>query len=205
MPISIPRENASVSDATSNAAILFRGPITKTYPAASENADLTIADYSTMTKLSVRADPSSSAAQQLAAPFGSSRLQGTARVVGIRPDEWFVLGGHDDAHAVVGGLDTSGHVSVVDLTHSRCMFRVTGAQGPKMMEKVCGIDWSDAMTPEGAATAASVALVSCDLMRADEAGVRSYLIACDRSFGQYLFDALLDAGDEFGIAVSAES
>lgn len=192
-----------MSDATSSATIPFRGPITKKYPSASANAELTITDHSTTTKLSVRADPSSAAATRLAAPFGASRIDGATRVVGIRPDEWFVLGGHDEAHAIVNGLDTSGHVSVVDLTHSRCMFRVTGAMAPKMMEKVCGIDWSDAMMPDGAATSASVALVSCDLMRADEGGQRSYLIACDRSFGQYLFDALLDAGDEFNIAVGA--
>lgn len=190
---------------TSNAAILFRGPISKNYPTASANAELTITDYSTMTKLSVRADVSSPAATTLGAVFGASRMQGAVRIVGIRPDEWFVLGGHDEAHAVVNGLDTSGHVSVVDLTHSRCLFRVTGADAPKMMEKVCGIDWSDAMTPEGAATSASVALVSCDLIRGDQGAKRSYWIACDRSFGQYLFDALLDAGDEFGIAVGAGS
>jgi len=198
MPTSIPRENASVSDTE----ILFRGPITKTYPAASPSAALTITDYSTMTKLSVRADPSTTAAGQLGVSFGASRMNGPVRIVGIRPDEWFVLGAHNEAHAAVNGLDTSGHVSVVDLTHSRCLFRVTGADAPKMMEKVCGIDWSDAMTPEGAATSASVALVSCDLIRGDEAGTRSYMIACDRSFGQYLFDALIDAGDEFGIAVA---
>jgi len=203
MPTSIPKENVSVSDANSNAAILFRGPLTKTYPPAPPGASLTITDYSTTTKLSVRADPSSAAATALAAPFGSSRMSGAVRIVGIRPDEWFVLGAHDEAHAAVKALDTSGHVSVVDLTHSRCLFRVTGAEAPKMMEKVCGIDWSDSMTPEGAATSASVALVSCDLIRGDEAGQRSYLIACDRSFGQYLFDALVDAGDEFGIAVGA--
>ena len=36
-------------------------------------------------------------------------------------------------------------------------------------------------------------------------GTPAYLVACDRSFGQYLFDALLDAGDEFGIGVAPGS
>ena len=31
--------------------------------------------------------------------------------------------------------------------------------------------------------------------------VPSYLLHCERSYGQYLFDALLDAGAEFGIGV----
>ena len=37
-----------------------------------------------------------------------------------------------------------------------------------------------------------------DIDPPDTDDTRSYLISCDRSFGQYLFDALLDAGEEFG-------
>jgi glycine cleavage system aminomethyltransferase T len=40
-------------------------------------------------------------------------------------------------------------------------------------------------------------------VRDDEDGTRSYLLHCERSYGQYLFDALLDAGHEFGIEISA--
>ena len=64
-----------------------------------------------------------------------------------------------------------------------------------------GTDWSDAMTPNGAVVSASVAKVTCDLAREDRGEQPTYLVACDRSFGQYLFDALLDAGDEFVIGV----
>ena len=45
---------------------------------------------------------------------------------------------------------------------------------------------------------ASVAKVTCDIVRNDVNGIRSYLISCDRSYGQYLFDAILDARHEFG-------
>ena len=58
------------------------------------------------------------------------------------------------------------------------------------------------MSPDGAATSASVAKITCDVIRADIDDDPSYLIACDRSYGQYLFDALLDAGAEFDIGVS---
>jgi glycine cleavage system aminomethyltransferase T len=40
-----------------------------------------------------------------------------------------------------------------------------------------------------------------DVVRDDQDGVLSYLLHCERSSGQYLFDALIDAGDEFGIEV----
>jgi sarcosine oxidase gamma subunit len=48
---------------------------------------------------------------------------------------------------------------------------------------------------------AAVAGVSCDLVRDDRDGQRSYLLTCERSFGRYLFVALADAGIEFGIDV----
>ena len=81
-------------------------------------------------------------------------------------------------------------------TAGRCS-RVTGSEATRLLEKVCGIDWSDHMTPDGAVLSASVALVTCDIARndvsEDDTSSRpSYLIFCDRSFGQYLFDALIE-------------
>jgi len=98
----------------------------------------------------------------------------------------------------LNAIDLSGHASTVDITHSRLMFRITGIQASKALEKVCSIDFSDPMTPNGACVGASIAKVSCDLVRDDLDGVPSYRILGDRSFGQYLFDTLLDAKSEFG-------
>jgi glycine cleavage system aminomethyltransferase T len=50
-----------------------------------------------------------------------------------------------------------------------------------------------------------VARLATDLVRDDVAGVRSYLLHCERSSGQHLFDSLLDAGREFGIEVDGLS
>ena len=163
-------------------------------------AELTLEDISSTTKTIVRAAVDMAAASALGVGFGASRSDGDLLVLGQRPGEWMLLG---DADAFVSGVDTSGHVSVIDHTHSRALFRLTGAEAASLLEKVCSLDWSDAMTPDGAVVSASMAKVTCDLTRQDVDGTPSYLIACDRSFGQYLFDALLDAGDEFGIGVVA--
>ena len=45
-----------------------------------------------------------------------------------------------------------------------------------------------------------MAKVTCDIVRNDLEGIPSYLISCDRSYGQYLFEVILDAGQEFGIS-----
>ncbi len=149
----------------------------------------------------MRAAADTAAAAVLGVGFGASRGAGEMLVLGQRPGEWMLLGPAETNAAYVAELDTSGHVSVIDHTHSRALFRLTGADAASLLEKVCSLDWSDAMTPDGAVVSASVAKVACDLTRQDQHDTPSYLIACDRSFGQYLFDALLDAGDEFGIGV----
>jgi heterotetrameric sarcosine oxidase gamma subunit len=76
--------------------------------------------------------------------------------------------------------------------------RITGARAADLLAKVCGIDLSEEVTPDGAAFRSSVAKLVTDVVRD---GDRSYLLHCERSSGQYLFDALVDAGDEFGIEV----
>ena len=169
--------------------------------------DLTLTDVSATTKWLVRASADGPTADVLGARFGSSLVAtGGALVLGSRPGEWIIVGTPGEVAAAVADLDGSDEhefLSALDWTHSRAMFRVTGSEATHMLEKVCGLDWSDPMTPDGAVVSASVALTTCDLARNDVDGTPSYLVFCDRSFGQYLFDALIDAGNEFELTVAA--
>ena len=103
-----------------------------------------------------------------------------------------MIGTAEATAAAVDGI--SAHV--VDLTHGRLLIEVAGEAAAATMEKVCSIDWSDEMMPDGAVTSASVAKVSCDIVRHDREHP-AYWLAADRSFGQYLYDALVDAAAEF--------
>ena len=185
--------------------VAFESPVVRRY-ATAESGDLVLTDASATVKWLVRASGSpNAAAERLGAPFGSSQTAaGGALVLGSRPGEWIVLGTAGAvAETVEGldGLDSSDFVTAVDWTHGRALLRVTGDSAPRMLEKVCSLDWSDPMMPDGAVASASVAKVTCDIARNDVDGTPSYLVFCDRSFGQYLFDALIDAGDEFGLSV----
>jgi len=184
-----------VADDPAADALRFESPIVT--PQLTTDGALTLADESMATKLLIHADAASPAARQLAVTFGSSRRHEGVLVCGVRPNEWLLLGPSDACSSVVASLDRDGHVSVVDLTHSRAMFRISGIASTSALEKLCSVDWSDHMTPNGAVVSASVAKVTCDIIRDDHDGVGSYVIACDRSFGQYLFDAVVDAGQEF--------
>jgi heterotetrameric sarcosine oxidase gamma subunit len=90
-------------------------------------------------------------------------------------------------------------ITVIDVTHGRALVRLTGPAAAGLLAKVCAIDLAGHRTPNGTALRTSVAKLTTDLVRDDQEAVPSYLLHCERSYGQYLFEALLDAGAEFGI------
>ena len=176
---------------------VFESSVT-TIGRAAGNGAITLADESTTAKASIRAADDTAAAAALGLSFGSSETRGDVLVCRTRPDEWMIFGTVEAVSSHLSDLDLTGYASTVDITHSRLMLRITGILATKALEKVCSIDFSDPMTPNGACVGASVATVSCDIIRDDIDATPSYRILCDRSFGQYLFDALLDAKAEFG-------
>lgn len=157
-------------------------------PVAAES--VAIRDLSHLSALLVRWRPGSADPD---IPFGSSVQRGEVVVSGIRPDEAMVIGPQE---MVAEAVDIDRAASVVDVSHGRCLIEVGGGAAAKVLEKVCSLDWSDPMTPNGAAASASVAKVVCDVVRADDGRPR-YLVVCGRSYGQYLFDCLADAASEF--------
>jgi heterotetrameric sarcosine oxidase gamma subunit len=172
------------------------------------HGSLRLADRAPLTKLLVRANAQGRFAASLDVPFGRALTDGHGTVVvGSGPGEWLLLARPHSLDAVTTHLDTSDDdlVSVIDVTHGRALMRLTGADASQMLAKVCAIDFSDDVTPTGTAFRSSVAKVATDVIRDDVRSTgsteRSYLIHCERSSGQYLFDAILDAGREFGIQV----
>jgi len=183
------------------------------------DAALTITDCTPLAKVHLRAPWNGAMAKALGVPFGRCGREdagpdGSWLVVGSGPGEWLVLAppGAAAAAAVAGWLDTVAadsaaeeFVSVVDLTHGRALMRITGPDAAELMARLCGADLHDDMAPDGAALRAPVAGVATDIIRddirVDGAGVPSYLLHCERSSGQYLFGALVSAGESLGIGV----
>ena len=189
------REPASVPE------LEFASPVT-IGPLAAPDGSLTLADAGSTTKILVRAGSDTAAATALGVLYGQSR-QGDDGILicGSRPDEWTLYAPAGQSAQVTASVPTGGFVTVIDLTNGRAMIRMSGRSSVAALAKVCNIDFADHMVPTGAVFSAAVAGVSCDLVREDRDGQRSYLLTCERSFGRYLFVALADAGIEFGIDV----
>lgn len=169
------------------------------------DAALRLSDCTPLAKLLVRGDAAGQLRELLGAGFGSARLlDGELLAVGWGPGEWTLLGppGALARLTTLVPVDVSGEfVSAVDVTYGHALMRLAGADAAALLAKICAIDLGDRVTPNGAAFRSSVAKLVTDVVRHDRDGEPSYLLQCDRAFGQYLFDALLDAGAEFGIEV----
>ncbi len=103
-------------------------------------------------------------------------------------------------------------ITIVDVTHARALIRIVGTNSAKVMSKLCGVDFGDKATPNNTALRTSAAGLVVEIVRSDLANhargalasdmtARSYLILCERSAGQYLFNILLDAGEEFEVDI----
>ncbi|HMH39395.1 MAG TPA: hypothetical protein VK584_20880 [Streptosporangiaceae bacterium] len=184
-------------------------------------AALTITDCTPLAKVQLRAPWNGAMAKALGVPFGRADREGGGAysasqdgpegvwlVVGSGPGEWLVLAPPGAAAAVADWLatvaaDAAGDefVSMTDLTHGRALVRITGPDAAGLLARLCGTDLEDDMAPDGAALRSAVAGVATDIIRDDRAAVPSYLLHCERSSGQYLFGALVSAGESLGIGV----
>ena len=166
-----------------------------------------------MAKVLVHADAPSGRAGRggSASPFGQSagRHDDGTLILRVRPAQWLLLRRRRarprPGRAMAGAAGGDGEfVSVVDVTAGRSLLRLTGDAGPTCWPRSapststppptarpCAARWPRS-TPRSSGPTTT-------------GGRRSYLLACDRSFGQYLFGALADAGAEFSSASARRS
>lgn len=171
------------------------------------DAELRLADCSPLAKVLLHGPEGGAIERVLGVPHHRAVRDHAGRlVVGAGPGEWLVLADPDAAGEVADELrtvaaGTAEFAAVIDVTHGRALMRLTGHPAAALLTKVCAVDLAADNTPNGTAFSSSVARLTTDVVRDDVGGVPSYLLHCDWSYGQYLFDALLDAGAEFGIAL----
>jgi sarcosine oxidase, subunit alpha len=184
-----------------------RSPISRK-PTSAPTGSVRLTDLSAAAKVHVRA-PHDGAVAAALGPFGRAAREATgALVVGSGPGEWLVIDAPGTQGALRARLEELAaapdeFVTIVDLTHGRALVRLRGRRSADLLAKLCAIDLADDVVPDGAALRTSVAKLVTDIVREDAGGVPGYLLHCERSSGQYLVDALLDAGAEFGIAFPA--
>ncbi len=88
-----------------------------------------------------------------------------------------------------------------DLTHGLAVLRLQGAQAAELLSKICGLDFHEAVFPSGRVAQTSAAKIKTLIARCDEGDTPTYFLHVDRPSGQYFWEVVWDAGQEFGLSV----
>ena len=145
------------------------------------------------------------AATGLAAPGMGEVSGGRVTACGLRPDLLLAAAGPGEGEGILKSLEqaaaaASGLVTVTDVTHGRFEYRIVGPESPRLLSKVCGLDFDDDAFPDHRCRETSVARVKALVVRADAGGRPAYRVLGGRAPGAYVWDTLMEAGAEFGIA-----
>lgn len=179
------------------------------------DAPLTLVDCTPLAKILLKTSASSAATESIGIPFGRADRRTwypgphgiEVLVTGAAPGEWLALAPPGTGAQLAAWLSQhcaaweGALTTVLDHTHGRALVRLTGRHAVDVLAKECALDLGGDMFPDGAALRSAVAGLATDLIRDDQGGIRSYLLHCEWSSGQYLWNCLLDAGAEFGIDV----
>ncbi len=88
-----------------------------------------------------------------------------------------------------------------DLTHGLAVLRLQGAQAAELLGKICGLDFHETVFPSGRVAQTSAAKIKTLIARCDEGDTPTYFLHVDRPLGQYFWEVVWDAGQEFGLGV----
>jgi len=92
----------------------------------------------------------------------------------------------------------AGCVHLTNLTSVLTAVQVVGPRSRDLLGKLTALDLSSPQFANLTCTQGSVANVHAIVIRADVGGRLAYEVYYGREFGEYLWDTLMDAGQEFG-------
>ena len=117
-------------------------------------------------------------------------------------DEMMVLTSPSLAPSVVKTLEeqASQCSHVVNLTSALAGVRITGPSGHLLLAALTEIDVAPEVFPNSSCAQARVADTHGTLLRLDLGALLSYEFYFGREFGEYMWEALLDAGHEYEVA-----
>jgi len=131
---------------------------------------------------------------------------------GFRSDLTVLRMGDEHYRVVTGGFDgprdnywfrkwlpEDGSVTFEDNTESLCTIGVWGPNARKLVEKVADGDVSNEGFPYGQVRQMNIAGVAVTMLRISYVGELGWEITCDMVHGLALWDALREAGQEFGV------
>ena len=91
-------------------------------------------------------------------------------------------------------------VTVTDITHGRAEIRVIGPHSRELLSKVCGLDFRPSAFPNETAKQSNLAKTTQLIIRCDIGELLAFSIIGVQSLAPYVWDTMMEAGREFGVA-----
>lgn len=123
------------------------------------------------------------------------------RAIWMGPKEWLIVGRLEDGAELARELEgrlQGNHAAVVDVSHSRVAFHLSGPMAREVLHKGCAIDLHPREFSPGRCV--QTRLARCHMLMHQLDDAPSYDIYIHRSFARYAWAWLLDAGEEFEIS-----
>jgi sarcosine oxidase subunit alpha len=163
-----------------------------------------LADESPNGKLTIEGDGAESV---LSAAFDVPTLaigEGFNRIYRLRSNFFFISTPPGGETAARKKLTTTVEkseqfVTVTDITHGWSEIRVIGPASQELLSKVCGLDFHPTAFPDGAAKQSSLVKTAQLIIRRDIDELPTFSIIGAQSLGAYIWDTMVEAGQEFGL------
>lgn len=130
----------------------------------------------------------------------SSNIQ----IAKLTPDEFLILTTPGDEKGITDSLEKEvagqdGFVTVLDRTSGVVGFLLQGPKCLQLLSKLCPLPFAPEAFPDLHAAQSSFAKTRTTIIRYDRGDSLAFELYADRSYGGYLWEAILDAGAEFDI------
>jgi len=138
-------------------------------------------------------------------PVGKASIAGETKLLGLGPDEWLLIAADGPALAQRLRVATAGQfVGVTDVSENYTTLVASGPAAREVLAKGCPLDLHPRSLKPGDVAGSLVAKATVVLtLLSEEAGDARFELLVRRSFADYLFRWLEDAGREAGAVVRA--
>lgn len=139
------------------------------------------------------------------ATVGQVTDQGEGFLARLLPTELYLFGKSRTANLPTAATlndrfrQANRFAQATDYTAGKAVLKLSGTATQNLLSKLCGLDFYETAFPNGQVKQSRVAKISALIARWDEAETSTYFLQVDRPFGQYFWDAVWDAGQEFQI------
>ncbi len=95
--------------------------------------------------------------------------------------------------------DAPGCAQVVDVTSGLAAVRIAGPRAPDLLAALTELDVSPDAFPDGSCAQSRFAEIHGTLVRLDAAGLPGYTLLFGREYGDYMWEAIIEAGERHGL------